>query len=177
MILFLRSARYGVSQGTGTRVHFDQLTIFKEPLQQFIPVNSLIVTQGIQLGTNANLDASDDQRLRFMPSKAVAPGEHVISMVAEANAATAEEFLLESKSNTPNLTVLIEFFNWTTNAFEIVDADVETVTDDFRSVALDPASHINPNGTVRSRVSWIQSGPLLIFPFNIELDQLGWAGP
>lgn len=177
MILFLRSARNGVSQGTGTRVHFDQLTISKEPLQQFIPVNSLIVTQGFQLGTNANLEASDDQRLRFMPSKAVAPGEHVISMVAEANAAAAEEFLLESKSNTPNLTVLIEFFNWTTNAFEIVDADVETITDELRAVTLDPASHVNPNGTVRSRVSWIQSGPLLMFPFNIELDQLGWVGP
>lgn len=178
MVLFLRTARNAQTNGTGRRAHFDNITITKEPLVQFIPVAFLSTPQGIQFGAaGANIATSDDDRLKFIPSKPVARGEASVIMVMEALAPTADSFIFEVKASSPNLTYIVEPFNWTTNQFEVLTAGQGSFSDQLLNLALDPALHVNQNGIVRTRIRWIQAGPVIAFPWNIEVDLMGWQGP
>ena len=91
-------------------------------------------------------------------------------------AAESFRFLLESQGNTPNLSASVEVWNRNTNSFELVaEEDATFGFEQFFSIDLSDrvSDFVQPDtGEVRSRVGWSQTGFVLLFPWEISIDQI-----
>lgn len=72
----------------------------------------------------------------------------------------------------------LEAFNWSSSAYEIVDASAESFNTDT-VVSVDLSSGISNcvqtgSGAVRSRIGWRQTGFIINFPWEARLDQMVW---
>ncbi len=87
--------------------------------------------------------------------------------------------LLEAHANTVGLTQSIEMFNFVSGDYELVDSrNVAFINDAVIEIQLggDVTRFVEPaTGLVRARTGWIASGPVLLYPWTISIDQAGWG--
>ena len=142
------------------------------------------VFRGIQIGgTLADVADSDDSYLRFNPglvlNTAEAPVWLIFDGVLPSDSPSALELVMESQAGTVGLTGTLEAFNWTTNAYDVVDVSATgfnsdvTVTADLTSSLADYVQ--SGTGAVRSGTGWRKTGLTINFPWEIRLDQLVWT--
>ncbi len=82
---------------------------------------------------------------------------------------------IDSRSNSPNIDQRIELFNFSTGLFQMINqtplgiafddtsASINALADDFVNQA---------NCQIRARISAVPTGPVLFFPWKIEVDQI-----
>ena len=96
-------------------------------------------------------------------------------LIFDGEAPSAVDFQIEANVNTPNLTYTVEAFNFGTGAFDVLEAlDSSFNADTVTVSAITPADHIGSNGETRARVGWRVTGFTLIFPWQVNVDQVGW---
>lgn len=145
---------------------------------EFVPPAAFNVFRGIPIaGGVAEMQESDDNRATFNPGFTINPSEAPVWLVFDANVGAASidyDFLVESQAGTPGLTYTVEAFNWNTNSYDVVGANVESFnSDSVETYSLTP-DHFTSTGDVRSRIGWRQTGFTINFPWEPRVDRVGW---
>ena len=141
----------------------------------FVPPAAFTVFRGVQLtGAIGDFLASDDVRAEYNPGFTLNDLEAPIWLIFDGNAPSSNEFIVESQAGTPGLTYTMEAWNFTTNAFEIIDTQPESFNVDVITSFPITADNIDSNGDVQSRVGWRQTGFIINFPWVARVDQVGW---
>lgn len=142
----------------------------------FVTPDSFTTFRGVEISaTLTDFAMSDDTSASYNPGFVINDTEAPVWLVFDGVAPAASSFRVESTAGTPGLTYTVEAFNWNTEAFEVIDTQDEAFNSDqvveFPIVAAD---HINSDGEVRSRVGWRQTGFTINFPWQVNVDQVGW---
>jgi hypothetical protein len=135
-------------------------------------------------GTLADLYSSDDSDLVVQAGPVFDPTESPIWVRIKGTATTASPseltFTLEASANTSGLRQRIELYNYNTSSYEIVDERQATTSDSVVEVTVsgDPSRFVDPDTLeMRAQMSWKPTGPILIWPFHVGIDQSVWSIP
>lgn len=142
----------------------------------FVPPDSFVVFRGFQIGGDlADFADSDDNRALFNPGFVLNSSEAPVWLVFDANAPGAINILVESQAGTPGLTYTVEAWNWPNNNYNVMGVNGESFNNDVvATFMIDPGSHVDINGNVRSRIGWRRTGLTINFPWETRIDQTGW---
>jgi len=160
------------------------------------PTTEAFTFRGLSLpGNNFDTDLamSDDIHSRFQNGFVLNSAEFPLSLVFEGTLPAKSlltdsiDFNIESNAITPGLTQYLELFNYSTNSHEFfgggrtpsfnVDT-IETIELPAESIQdyLDPFVEQGSLGAnVRARVSWRQTGFILVFPWGANVDHVFWS--
>jgi hypothetical protein len=133
-----------------------------------------IVSGGLQ-----ELLFSDDQRLILQPFVVLNQGEPPVQLELEgtlSGSPVALGFRLEGHVSVGNLTQQILMYNFSTNQWDLIDSRPASVTETVLDVQVsNPASYVEP-GTrrVRALLTWKPAGPVLVYPWQVRIDQAVW---
>jgi hypothetical protein len=104
-----------------------------------------------------------------------------LSLVVDGTAPTGEvlgvSFDLVAKANTVGLTQTIELWDWNAGAYVVLGSQSSTMSDSLQSVSAGGVlSRFVQSGTraVRARVTWAQTGPVMVWPWAASVDQAVW---
>lgn len=142
----------------------------------FVAPDSFTTFRGIAISsTLADFAMSDDTDASYNPGFTINSDEAPVWLIFDGVAAGATSFRVESSAGTPGLAYTVEAFNWATEAFEEIGTQAEAFNVDgvfdFPVVAAD---HIDAGGEVRARVGWRRTGFTINFPWQVNIDQVGW---
>jgi hypothetical protein len=146
--------------------------------------NSYTVFRGIHVsGELTDSFASDNSYLKFNPGIVQLPSDAPIWLIFDGelpnDSPNSLSVTIESFANSVGLEVTIEMFNFGTDSYDVIDvrtaaaySDAVTTVD----VTSEIDNFVNPDsGAVRIRVGWRQSGPLLLIPWTVCVDQVIWT--
>ena len=136
---------------------------------------SLTINAGTESGGLAELENDDSQVVSVLAAAVDVPVQFEVVADSPTLQPPSLNLTFEPRSNTPNVNQTIELFNFNTGVFDVVDQ--RAVGTDFETTVLDlntnTFSFIDPaNCQIRCRVSYEPTGPVVFFPWKIELDQL-----
>jgi hypothetical protein len=131
-------------------------------------------------GNLASLAADDGNRLMLSPgitlSTSQAPIEFFIEAKADSTTPLKLDMKVDSRASSANIRQQVEFYNFQTNAYEVVNTRNLTTSD--TTVTITPAGNLNrfvaADKTVRARFKFSQTGPVLGFPWTTGVDQAAW---
>jgi choice-of-anchor B domain-containing protein len=131
-------------------------------------------------GNLASLAADDGNRLTLSPgitlSTSQAPIEFFIEAKADSTTPLKLDMKVDSRASSANIRQQVEFYNFQTNAYEVVNTRNLTTSD--TTVTITPAGNLNrfvaADKTVRARFKFSQTGPVLGFPWTTGVDQAAW---
>jgi hypothetical protein len=133
-------------------------------------------------GTLEDTFVSDDAYLKYNPGLVLFPSEAPVWLIFDgtlpASDPTSLAVEIESRANTPGLTLTIEMFNWNTNQFAVVATSAASFNNDVTN-AIDASSGIanfvqQGTGAVRTRFGWRASGVIFLFPWTVCVDRVVW---
>ena len=140
-----------------------------------VPPANFTVFRGVSLsGSITDFESSDDVSAMYNPGFVLNDTEAPVWLIFDANAPNANEFFVESQAGTPGLTYTVEAFDFTTQAFAVIDTQSEAFNVDQVVTFPVSAEHIDTGGDVQARVGWRQSGFIINFPWEVRVDQVGW---
>lgn len=137
------------------------------------------ITLSVLAGTaNGNLEqlANDDSAvIGFLGEASAVPVQFEVTASSPTLDPPNLGLTFESRSNTLNVMQIIEVFNVTSGEFDVVSTFAPTLN--FQTVEVDlssgASSYIDPgNCQIVCRVSYEPVGPVVFFPWRVELDQL-----
>ena len=149
-----------------------------------VPPNSFTVFRGSPQGGNlASLSDTDGDFLRMNPGFTLNNVEAPVWLIFDgelpSDNAPEIEFAVTAQANTPNITAALEAWNWNTQSYDVVDVTPASFNNNsITSVVLDNSSsdYKQPGtGAVRSRVGWRVTGFILIFPWEVRVDEIEWS--
>jgi hypothetical protein len=147
------------------------------------PFNFLI-TRGNAVGgnTTSSVEYSDNDRLVVRPGITLSTSQAPILFRVfgtSAHAPTASlKFVVEVSGTSASIQQLVEFFNFTSSTWEVMDQRNLTTSDTTITVSAGGAiSRFIQAGTseVRARVSYRATGPVLGFPWSTRIDMMHWV--
>jgi hypothetical protein len=131
-------------------------------------------------GTHADLLASDDVRWVLNPGPVFSsfgfPVSVVFTHVLNDPAASTLRVALESRGSANNIRQEIEFWNFSTNVYDLKDVIAVTPfggqPDLTRIVDVgNPANYVGPGNEVRVRARWKATSAVFAFPWSVSLDR------
>lgn len=142
----------------------------------FVAPDSYDVFRGSELnGAVSDFSESDDVVASYNPGFTIGNFEAPVWLIFDGNAASAADIVVESSAGTPGLEYTAEAFNWANGAYDVVGTQVESFnTDQIVNFPVVAADHIDTDGAVRSRVGWRRIGFTINFPWQVNVDQVGW---
>ena len=142
----------------------------------FVAPDSFTTFRGTVLSaTLEDFAMSDDTSASYLPGFTIGPFEAPVWLIFDGVAADATSFHVESSAGTPGLTYTVEAFNWATQQFEEIGTQGEAFnTDQELDFPIVAADHIDAGGEVRTRVGWRRTGFTINFPWQVNVDQVGW---
>ncbi len=140
----------------------------------YTAVRGQVVSGGLQ-----ELLFSDDQRVIMQPFVVLNQGEPPVQLELQrtlSGSPTALGFRLEGHVSVGNLTQEILVYNFTTNRWDLIDSRPASVTETVVDVQVsNPASYVEPGtGRVRALLTWKPAGPVLVYPWQVRIDQAVW---
>jgi hypothetical protein len=141
----------------------------------------MTVLRGTKLmGEFPDLAFSDDSRVQLRPGVVLISNEAPIRVEVEgisplANPASMT-FRYEGHATDTSVGRTIEAFNFDTNQWVQVNAGGSTTSDSVTNVTINnPAQFVQDgNRTVRVRISYKPTGPVLVYPYTVRIDQGTW---
>lgn len=117
---------------------------------------------------------SDNQRARFQPGFTIGNDIGPIWLIFDGFVSQPVDFFFETHAITPGLL-------WVAGSQNFVTGQLETIAFDDEAFAVDTvhaiqltSEHIDTDGFVRSFVAWRQIGFVFVFPWEVQIDQVGW---
>jgi C1A family cysteine protease len=149
---------------------------------QTVEPDDFAVVRGVLVsGSLEDLYESDDSRLEVAAGPTVDPAEPPVWVEIVGTASTSSpaelRFTLEARANTTGLAQKIKLYNFVTQSYEEVDARQAATSDAVVEVVLsgDLSRFIDPDTLeVRAQLTWKPSGPVLLWPFTVGIDQVIW---
>jgi hypothetical protein len=140
-----------------------------------------IIRGVLKSGGLGDLAASDDSRLVVQAGITLDTSEPPVWLTIDGTSTTATPlglvFTLEAGANTSGLTQKIALYNYVTNQFEEIDSRNVTTSDSVAEVMItgDPSRFVNQATlAMKARLTWKASGPVLLWPFQVGIDQAVW---
>jgi hypothetical protein len=85
-------------------------------------------------------------------------------------------FDVDSKVNTSGLTMTLELYNWFTESWTQIYSGAATTTDSrVTGVVQFPFLYVNEDAEILGRVAWRRTGPIVVFPWTVSVDQTQWV--
>ncbi len=141
------------------------------------------VIRGFQTdGDLTDVLESDDCYLKFNPGITLSSSEPPVWLeflgTLPSDSPTSLIVTLEASANTVGLRQTIDAFNWNTGQYEQVDARAAAFNNDL-VVTVDLTANIadyvgSGNGAIKTRTGWRPSGPTLLYPWTVRIDQVVW---
>ena len=161
----------------------DYTVVQAETLEEVAPT-AVTVFRGLLVagGLNETLQ-SDDMALQVNPGFTLNSTEAPVWIIHDGNLSedspVALDVQVEARANTPGLTQTMEAFNWLTGVFDEVDSRAGSFNTDVVAT-VDLSANVPDyveagTGAVRVRNGWRQTGFVLLFPWQIDIDQVGWT--
>ena len=129
----------------------------------------------ISAGSVADLANSDDQRLEIQPEAPDVSIGAVFTIITPNSIPSTLSVTYEGAGDSFNLNQTMSLFNQNTGLFEMVDSRVVPLTEDsiLISPTGDPQRFVQfGSGLILMDLQYEPTGPVLLFPWTIELDQL-----
>ena len=144
-----------------------------------MPPIGFSIFRGFEVGgvTISDFTDSDDQSASFKSGFVLSSDKSLVWLNFSSVANTASAIHIESTGNTPGIEYIVEAFNWTTSQFEEVGTAPETFnSDSISEFLIAPEDHIEPGtGNVRCQIGWRAAGFTLLFPWQVDVDRVGWV--
>ena len=142
----------------------------------FVAPDSFTTFRGSVISaTLSDFADSDDVSASYNPGFTISSVEAPVWLIFDGVAANAQSFRVESSAGTPGLTYTVEAFNWSTGDFDEIGTQAEAFgTDAVFDFPIVAADHIDAGGEVRARVGWRRTGFTINFPWQVDVDQVGW---
>jgi len=102
----------------------------------------------------------------------------VLTSTATSTSVTQVAMQIEAKSTSSSIRQVVEFFNYTTNAWVQGDARQMSTTETSIQVVAPgtPTEYIQAGSRqIRTRLSYKQTGPILAYPWRISWDRVVWS--
>lgn len=144
----------------------------------FVPPATFTNFRGTVLNASlTDFADADDVDASYNPGFTIGNFEAPVWLIFEAVSASATGFRVESSAGTPGLEYTFEAWNWGTSSYDIIDTEVESFNiDTATEFPIVAADHIEPGtDNVRSRVGWRRVGFTINFPWQVNVDQVGWV--
>jgi len=128
-------------------------------------------------GQFTDVCASDDVRWVFNPGFVLNSNEAPVWVEFDGTAIFSQSNTLsvefESQAGTPGLTLTIEEFNFSTNSYEAVSVESESVNVDVQRV-ITLSGHESSDRDIRIRAGWRPTGITTKFPWEVRIDSVVW---
>ena len=140
-----------------------------------------VVRGNLVSGTPAEVDASDDSYYVFQPGFTLNSTEPPVWLLANTvipPADTTELTLqIEANANTPNISQVVEAFNFSTGQFvQVGQQNLSFNVDAVIDIDIDIPSFVQSGtGDVLNRIGYRTSGFTLLFPWQVSIDQFLWV--
>jgi hypothetical protein len=150
------------------------------PTLEHLGPNALDVRRGnVQSGGLASLQDSDDQRLVISPGVTLSSSQDPIEIDVSTTSpfATPASIEIRVEGHASSTAILQKVFIEEDNgSFETLSSANMTTSDSAVTVTIDTntANYIRGDGTIRVRLSYRQTGPVLAFPWQSRIDQVQW---
>ena len=167
---------YADVRATGTLGVVDNLTLL-QPVSFAMP-ETFNVFRGVLLGGSVDdVHESDDLGIAMNPGFVLNADEAPVWLEFQGviNTGVDYDLIVESQAVTPGLTYTVEMRNANTGQYEELGSVAESFnTDTVETFSIDIGQHVGSGGEVEARIGWRQTGFVLLFPWSVELDVLGW---
>ena len=141
----------------------------------FVAPDSFTLFRGIAISEMlSDFESSDDVRARYNPGFTINNDEAPVWLIFDGIAANAVEFSVESQAGTPGLTYTVEAFDYSVGALVVIGTQAESFGADQVTTFALTADNIDSGGDVQTRVGWRQTGFTINFPWEVQVDQVGW---
>jgi hypothetical protein len=149
-----------------------------------VTATSFTALRGLHIsGTLSDTFISDDSYLKFNPGITLFPTEPPVWIVFDGTLPvdnpSALAIILEASADTVGLTQTMEVFNWNTGQYQLVDSRTASFNNDAVTnidVTSSISNFVQPGtGAIRSRMGWRATGPVVLFPWTICIDQFVWS--
>lgn len=156
--------------------------VSRVPQSRQVPPTSMSIAPGFtQTGGLYDLYFSDENRLGARPGIVSSAGEAPIRVNLEGTSPTLSPgsmtFRLESQASSTGLGKSVEAFNFSTNQWVVVSAVTQCTTDDsvINANIANPAQYVQAGTrTVKVRVNFKPTAPILAFPYTARVDMAVW---
>lgn len=152
-----------------------------EAMTRTIAPTNYVKVRGTDVSGNmASLVADDGNRLVLRPgitlSTSQPPIEFFIETTADSTTPIKLDMKVDSRATSTAIRQQVEFYNFFTNAYEVVNTRNLTTSD--TAVTISPAGDLNrfvaTDRKVRARFRFTQTGPVLAYPWSASVDQAVW---
>ena len=134
-------------------------------------------------GGLAEVTDSDDMYMQLNPgftlSAMEAPVTLLFDTVLEDDSPAGLSYAIESNVDTPGIEFIIELFNFDTSAFEVLSQEAASFNMDsiFELCPTgDLSRFVEPaTAAVEARVGWVRTGFTIVFPWQVNVDQVSWT--
>jgi hypothetical protein len=128
-------------------------------------------------GVIADTHFSENDKFSVRPGIVLSNSLAPVRMIKEVVAPTTPGDLwivTEASTTSNNVDERVELWNWNTNSWDLVATHTDmTNVDKARTVFIaNPASYANGSNHIRTRVSYIATGPSLSFPWTTHIDHV-----
>jgi hypothetical protein len=128
-------------------------------------------------GVIADTHLSENDKFSVRPGIVLSNSQAPVRMIKEvvAPAVPGDLWIVTEASTTSNnVDERVELWNWNTNSWDLVATHTDmTNVDKARTVFIaNPASYANGSNHIRTRVSYIATGPSLSFPWTTHIDHV-----
>lgn len=176
----LRVLIYGERSQNESFHDFMQVTV-KQLADETPPTSLAAIHSVLVSGDVSDLAGSDDQYVALNPVAPFGLGGMPHYLEVEATLAEVSDslnFTIESSGNTVGLQQTIELYNYVTESYELVDTSSLAMSDiTVQASASGDVSRFLEDGTnnVKTRIGWVASGIVLVYPWSIEIDKAAWS--
>jgi len=166
--------RPGIRQSTAA--------VSRVPGSQQVQPSSFSLSPGsVLMGDTEDLLFSDESRLQVRPGAVLSSSQAPIKLTVEGTSPVASpttmSIRIEGHATASTLGRTVEAYNFDTSQWVVVNTTTSTSTNDtVANIPVSNAAQFVQNGTntVRMRVSYKQTGPVLGFPYTVKLDTAIW---
>ncbi len=148
---------------------------------EIMPTSFTPTRGNVIAGNNVSfLQNSDDQRMQIRPGATLSSAQDPIELVVAATVPVMNlnsiNLKVESSATSTNVRLKIDMYDYDANVWVNV-RDVASTTSDtvYLHLRNDPSRWISAGGTVRARIRYKQTGPVLSYPFTTRLDWVHWT--
>jgi hypothetical protein len=130
-------------------------------------------------GSLNDLDEDDGVVMRFRPGPVLVstldPLFFELAGVSPTAAPQQIRMRIDSTGNTPNVVERVEAFDFDANAWVLLAEGLLPLANHHIDVEpANPARFVGPNNMMRMRFAYHQVGPVLIYPWLVNLDRAIW---
>ena len=169
---------------TGSNILYTMAISDSGSTQTYRPDEFVFLRGSLVSGTRPSLYFDDNNNMVGKPGPVLvfgsSPCQLQIDAFVPSNAITGVRLDVRSSTSTSNIEQVVEFWDFVDGEWEEVGRGPMTPTETYGQflgkVATPATNYVHPTQLfMRARLSYKQTGPVLVMPWNIRVDQTEWT--